>query len=109
MAKGHWQIYDHGEDRIGSGGYATFPTYEVPKVVLDAALKAARIVGDGLYGIDIKQKGNKAYVIEVNDNPNLDHGVEDEVLQDELYTRIMRWFLRRMEARGERYMVKDTE
>ncbi|MGQ9427598.1 RimK family protein [Gilvimarinus sp. F26214L] len=100
MAKGHWQIYDHGADRIGSGGSETLPTYEVPRVVLNAALKAARIIGDGIYGIDIKQQGNKVYVIEVNDNPSLEHGVEDAFIGDELYMQIMSEFARRLENRG---------
>jgi hypothetical protein len=39
-------------------------------------------------------------VIEVNDNPNIDAGVEDKVIGNELYRRIMREFLRRLEARG---------
>ena len=98
MAKGHWQIYNHGEDRIGSGGWETLPTYEVPKPVLDAALKSARIIGDGLYGIDIKQQGNKVYVIEVNDNPNIDAGYEDAVLGEALYDQVIAEFLRRLEA-----------
>ena len=100
MAKGHWQIYNHGEDRIGSGGWETLPTYEVPKAVLDAALKSARIIGDGLYGIDIKQQGNKVYVIEVNDNPSLEEGVEDAFIGDELYMQVMSEFARRLENRG---------
>ena len=100
MAKNHWQIYDHGETRVGSGGFETLPTYEVPKAVLDAALKSAKIIGDGLYGIDIKQQGNKVYVIEVNDNPSLEHGVEDLFLGDELYMQIMSEFARRLEKRG---------
>lgn len=100
MAKGHWQIYNHGEDRIGSGGWETLPTYEVPKAVLDAAMKSARIIGDGLYGIDIKQQGDKVYVIEVNDNPSLEEGVEDAFIGDELYMQIMSEFARRLENRG---------
>lgn len=100
MAKNHWQIYDHGDDRIGSGGFETLPTYEVPRAVLNAALKAARIIGDGLYGIDIKQQGNKVYVIEVNDNPSLEQGVEDAFIGDELYMQIMSEFARRLENRG---------
>ncbi len=100
MARGHWQIYKHGEGRIGSGGWETLPTYEVPKAVLDAALKSARIIGDGLYGIDIKQQGNKVYVIEINDNPSLEHGVEDAFIGEELYMQIMNEFARRLENRG---------
>ena len=102
MAKNHWQIYDHGSGPVKSGGFDSMPTFEVPKVVLNAAVKAANIIGDGLYGIDIKQKGNTAYVIEVNDNPSIDQGVEDAFIGDELYMQIMAEFARRLEARGKR-------
>jgi len=100
MAKGHWQIYDHGDGRISPGGWETLPTYEVPRAVLDASLKAARIIGDGFYGIDLKQQGSKVYVIEVNDNPSLEHEVEDAFIGDELYMQIMSEFARRLENRG---------
>jgi len=100
MARGHWQIYNHGEARVGSGSWETLPTYEVPRAVLDAALKAARIIGDGLYGIDIKQQGSKVYVIEINDNPSLEYGVEDAFIGEELYMQIMGEFARRLENRG---------
>jgi len=56
-------------------------------------------VGDGLYGVDIKRVGDKPVVIEVNDNPSIDHGVEDEHLGEALYLRIMQEFLRRMERK----------
>ncbi|MDX1696385.1 MAG: RimK family alpha-L-glutamate ligase, partial [Ketobacteraceae bacterium] len=100
MARNHWQIYNHDAKRFFSGGFETLPTFEVPKSVLDAALKAARIVGEGLYGVDVKEQDNKAYVLEVNDNPNIDHKVEDAYLGDELYMQIMSEFQRRLEARG---------
>ena len=45
-----------------------------PSAVVSTALKAANLIGDGLYGVDIKQVGRKCYVIEVNDNPNIDAG-----------------------------------
>lgn len=100
MARNHWQIYDHGTKRVGSGDFETMPTHEVPKTVLDAALKAAGVIGDGLYGIDLKQQGNRVYVIEVNDNPSLEHGVEDAFFGDELYMQLMGEFVRRLEERG---------
>jgi glutathione synthase/RimK-type ligase-like ATP-grasp enzyme len=70
--------------------------------VVRTALRAANLIGDGLYGVDIKQVGQSLYVIEVNDNPNIDAGVEDAVLKDELYKRIMRVILRRIEQRKEK-------
>ncbi|MGZ4956171.1 MAG: RimK family protein [Methylobacter sp.] len=101
MVKNHWQIYRHGGSRIDTGSFATLPTFEVPKAVLDAALKATQPIGDGLYGVDVKEKDGKGYVIEVNDNPNIDSGVEDKYLGDELYRLIMTELLRRMENRSK--------
>ncbi|TCS40441.1 RimK family protein [Reinekea marinisedimentorum] len=101
MARGHWQIYNHdASKRNFSGGWDTLPTFEVPKYILDAALKACRIIGDGLYGVDIKSVNGKPYVIEVNDNPSLESGVEDAYLGKELYMQIMAEFQQRLEARG---------
>ena len=101
MVKNHWQIYHHHESRIDSGHFETLPTFEVPKAVLEAALKATQPIGNGLYGVDVKEKNGKGYVIEVNDNPNIDRGVEDKYLGDELYRLIMSEFLRRMENRSK--------
>ncbi|MDX1818656.1 MAG: RimK-like ATPgrasp N-terminal domain-containing protein, partial [Marinobacter sp.] len=99
MVKGHWQIYQHGESRVESGGFETLPTYEVPRNVIQASLNATRLIGNGLYGVDIKQSGNRVAVIEVNDNPSIDSGVEDKFLGGELYTLVMQEFLSRMEAK----------
>lgn len=100
MVRDHWQIYSHGSQQSESGGFETLPTFEVPKSVLDAALKACAMIGRGLYGVDIKHKENQVYVIEVNDNPSIDHEVEDLYLGNELYMLIMQEFVSRLEQRG---------
>lgn len=91
MVRDHWQIYNHAaRQRSGqSGGFKTLPTFEVPKAVLNAAVKASSIIGRGLYGVDLKQVGDRVYVIEVNDNPSIEHGVEDGYLGDDLYRIVM--------------------
>ena len=100
MAKGHWQIIDYGKSgRIREGNADTLPIGDVPEQVVNTALKAANLIGDGLYGVDLKQVGQKVYVIEVNDNPNIDAGMEDQVAKDELYLTVMRSFLRRIEEK----------
>jgi glutathione synthase/RimK-type ligase-like ATP-grasp enzyme len=38
-------------------------------------------------------------VIEINDNPSIDHGFEDKALGDELYRKIMGYFVKRLEER----------
>ena len=97
MAKGHWQIYNWGttEQEI-EGRHETIPLNEVPEAIIKTALKATRLIGDSLYGVDIKSHGDKHYVIEVNDNPNVDFGIEDQILGDALYHQIMAVFLQRI-------------
>jgi glutathione synthase/RimK-type ligase-like ATP-grasp enzyme len=101
MVKNHWQIYRHGSKKTDSGGFDTLPTFEVPKGVLEAALAATKPIGTSLYGVDVKERAGKGFVIEVNDNPNVDRGVEDLYLGDELYQQIMAEFLRRMKAKRD--------
>jgi len=101
MVDNHWQIYQHGDENVTSGKFDTLPTFEVPKKVLDIATKATRLIGDGFYGVDIKQSDSQIVVIEVNDNPSIDSDVEDKYLGEQLYTEIMEEFLRRMNARRQ--------
>ena len=80
------------------------PLEQVPAPVLRTALKAAGLIGDGLYGVDVKVVGRRVHVIEVNDNPNIDAGFEDAQLKDSLYLRVMDVFSRRIEQ-GKRGTV----
>jgi len=100
MTRGHWQIYKHSDSgRVVSGGFRTLPIHETPKKVLDVATRAANLIGNGLYGVDLKQFGDTAMVIEVNDNPNIDSGVEDLYLKDDLYRIVLEEFVRRLERK----------
>ena len=100
MAKGHWQIYNHkSSGKSSSGNYETVPIYQVPKSVIRTALRATSLIGKGLYGVDLKQIEGKCYIIEINDNPNIDFGVEDAILGDELYGKILREFVIRLEQK----------
>lgn len=100
MSKGHWQIYNHNSKKGTTSGKSTaLPICDVPEKVIRIAIKAARLIGNGLYGIDIKQSGDRIVVIEINDNPSIDSGVEDEYLGTALYDDIMREFLRRLELK----------
>lgn len=103
MAPGHWQIIR--QECTGRGRYGKFETMAIeaaPPDAVKAALKAANLIGDGFYGVDVKESLGKFYVIEVNDNPNLDAKVEDEVLKEELYLRVMNVFLERIERNKAR-------
>jgi glutathione synthase/RimK-type ligase-like ATP-grasp enzyme len=100
MSKDHWQIYDHSvKGKARSGGYKTLRVEDAPQEVVKTALRAANLIGDGLYGVDLKQTDKGVMVIEVNDNPSIESGVEDAILKDELYQIIMAEFFRRLEAK----------
>ena len=106
MVPGHWQIIQHGNSKQSDrkhdfvdGKTDALSISEAPDRVLKIALKAAKLIGDGFYGVDIKQIGKRYYVIEINDNPSVDAGNEDSVLKDALYREVMGVFLKRIEAR----------
>jgi glutathione synthase/RimK-type ligase-like ATP-grasp enzyme len=100
MARGHWQIIKHGADgKMKEGGSTTVPVADAPPAVIDAAVRAARLIGDGLYGVDLKETDDGVVVIEINDNPNLELDVEAGVLKDELWRKIIGWFETRLEKR----------
>jgi len=101
MVPGHWQIIKHGDQKhdFVEGATVALSVGEAPDRVVKLGLKAANLIGDGFYGVDIKQVGNRFYVIEINDNPNVDAGNEDSVLKGALYRAVMGVFLTRIEAR----------
>jgi len=48
---------------------------------------------DGLYGIDVKEKDGRFFAIELNDNPSIDTGVEDQIEGNKLYDTIIEYFM----------------
>ncbi|MBL6721484.1 MAG: RimK family protein [Planctomycetes bacterium] len=99
MAGGHWQIVEHGSGgRTRYGRVECVAVEDAPPSVVRAAVRAARHIGRGLYGVDVKVVRGRAHVIEVNDNPNLDGGYEDRVLGAALWDRLAEHFVRSIEA-----------
>ena len=96
MAPGHWQVVKREAQRKLEGSTETLAVGEAPEAVVKTAMRAANLIGDGLYGVDLKEVDGKCYVMEVNDNPNIDAGNEDAVLKDALYREIIGVFLRRI-------------
>ncbi|MBS2211835.1 GNAT family N-acetyltransferase [Carboxylicivirga mesophila] len=98
MSGNHWQIYnwDSAEDDK-AGAHETIAVVDVPDVIIQTAQKAASLIGDGLYGVDLKLVDDVAYVVEVNDNPNIDAGIEDSLLEGRLYEQLVDAFINRIE------------
>lgn len=98
MARGHWQIQQAtGEKERIYGKVETFAVDEAPPAVVEIGVRAANLIGHGLYGVDLKEVDGKVMVMEVNDNPNIDAGCEDKFLKEELYLAVMRNFRKRLD------------
>ena len=101
MARDHWQIVKHGVagEAPEAGGSRTFALGAAPPRVIEVATRAASLIGSGLYGVDLKETERGVFVVEVNDNPNIDAGVEDAVLKDDIYRAVLAELVRRLEKR----------
>ncbi|MFW5904635.1 MAG: RimK family protein [bacterium] len=102
MVPGHWQIARQHGTSTRYGNVEAVPLEEAPPPVVDLALRASALMGNGLFGVDLKMIDGRPMVMEVNDNPNVEVGYEDAVAGEELYRGIARWFRSRLEERGRR-------
>jgi glutathione synthase/RimK-type ligase-like ATP-grasp enzyme len=100
MAAKHWQILNWSANKQKSreGEVESIPVDQAPAGLLKTALKATALIGTSLYGVDMKEVDGKFYVIEINDNPNIDAGIEDKILKDKLYDIIMEVFLDKIKS-----------
>lgn len=101
MAPGHWKVNQVTEgEKLIEGKTEAMAIGEAPEEVISLAVRAANLIGRGLYGVDLKQVDDRVYLIEVNCNPNIDAGNEDQVLGQALYREVLGVFARRIaEAR----------
>ena len=75
------------EEEVPYYGVEVLPLDRVPERALRLAVRAACAIGEGLYSVDIKERGGKLFVIEVNDNPSLENGEEEHY--PDVYERIV--------------------
>src|SRR4030066_898160 len=90
IPKGKWK---HGAKLRGKptfiwGRTVSLKVENAPKELKELALKACKVVGNGLYGVDIKESIDGYVVVEVNDNPSIYAGYEDLRSKD-LYGKII--------------------
>lgn len=100
MCKDHWQIIKYaGDGKFQEGRVESVQLTDVPGSILALACTSAKLIGDGLYGIDIKSNDQKSFVIEINDNPNIDVDMEDYHEGVDIYRKILTHLLERFEKR----------
>jgi glutathione synthase/RimK-type ligase-like ATP-grasp enzyme len=101
MAHGHWQIVSltrEGEREFGQ--VEAVPAADVPASVIALALESTGLLGNGLYGVDVKETPAGPVVIEINDNPNIQTGYEDGIEEDRVYEAILDAFVTRIRSRA---------
>ena len=92
IPKGKWK---HGAKLRGKptvvwGRTVSLKKQNAPAKIKEVALQACKVVGKGLYGVDIKEVNGEPVVVEVNDNPSIYAGYED--LRDkDLYAKIINY------------------
>jgi glutathione synthase/RimK-type ligase-like ATP-grasp enzyme len=90
IPKGRWK---HGAKLRGKptviwGRTFSMKRENAPTKLKEVALKACEVVGDGLYGVDVKEANGEYVVVEVNDNPSIYAGYED-LRNKDIYTKII--------------------
>jgi glutathione synthase/RimK-type ligase-like ATP-grasp enzyme len=99
MAQEHWQIVNwNAHESTRDGSVECISADQAPAGLIKTALKATSLIGKSLYGVDMKEVDGKFYVIEINDNPNIDAGIEDKILKDKLYATVMDVFVSKIKA-----------
>jgi glutathione synthase/RimK-type ligase-like ATP-grasp enzyme len=90
IPKGKWKhgAKLRGKPTIVWGRTVAVNRDRIPPLLREVALKACSVVGKGLYGVDVKEVDGEFVVVEVNDNPSIYAGYEDQRAKD-LYGKII--------------------
>jgi glutathione synthase/RimK-type ligase-like ATP-grasp enzyme len=89
FAQDKWKLMERGS----AGEWARVvpvPLDQADPKLLQVALAAANSISGSLHGVDVKEIEGQFFVIEVNDNPNIDAGGEDQA-NSEIYADIIRY------------------
>ncbi|MBI1729240.1 RimK family alpha-L-glutamate ligase [Candidatus Acetothermia bacterium] len=91
IPKRRWKVLTYTESgRVIDGDVKGYELKKVDPKLLETAVQAAKAIGKGLYGVDLKQVGHEYTVIEVNDNPTIAEGEEDD-RAPKIYEQIIRY------------------
>jgi glutathione synthase/RimK-type ligase-like ATP-grasp enzyme len=93
IPKKNWKILTYTPDgKTVYGLIKAIRVADAPSDLLKTAIEAANSIGNGIYGVDLKQVDDEFTVIEVNDNPTINSGEEDRANGD-LYDRLVSYLL----------------
>jgi Glutathione synthase/Ribosomal protein S6 modification enzyme (glutaminyl transferase) len=106
MPRGGWKIRAEVDGRQVWGDTIPIFRKNIPKKLEEIAIRVSKCVGDGLYGLDVKEVNGEFYVIEINDNPSFYHGLEDAKDRD-LYEKIIDRLVSGRQVKPGTYKIDD--
>lgn len=88
IPEGGWKVKSKINGRNVWGDTIAFPRESISPELKDICISLSKCVGDGLYGLDVKETKDGYRVIEINDNPSIYRGFEDAIDLD-IYEKII--------------------
>ena len=78
-------------------GFRTFELDRAPGALIDIAVRAARPIGGGVLRRRRQGDRSRLHRHERQRQSNLEHGSEDQAGKDEIWVRVLKWFIERFE------------
>lgn len=88
IPEGGWKVKSKINGKNVWGDTVAVPKESISPELKDICIALSKCVGDGLYGLDVKETNDGYKVIEINDNPSIYDGYEDAVDKD-IYEKII--------------------
>ncbi len=88
IPKGGWKVKSKINGKNVWGDTIAIPRESISPELKEICTALSKYVGDGLYGLDVKETNDGYKVIEINDNPSIYEGYEDAVDKD-IYEKII--------------------
>ncbi|MCZ7393913.1 MAG: RimK family alpha-L-glutamate ligase [Candidatus Methanoperedens sp.] len=88
IPKGGWKVKSKINGKNVWGDTIAISRDSISPELKEICIKLSKCVGDGLYGLDVKETEGGYKVIEINDNPSIYEGYEDAVDKD-IYEKII--------------------
>jgi len=88
IPKGGWKVKSKINGRNVWGDTIAISRDSISPELKNISITLSQYVGNGLYGLDVKETKNGYKVIEINDNPSIYDGFED-VIDKDIYEKII--------------------
>ena len=88
IPEGGWKVRSKINGRNVWGDTIPIPKEKIAPELKEICINLSKCIGEGLYGLDIKEVEDGYKVIEINDNPSLYYGFED-MMDKDIYEKII--------------------